>query len=161
MIGLGPCQSPSAEELVNSVLDDSLYTKYLNFGNANSDTNMTLKGVGTGFAMMPASGSLSVLRAFQFGTGNDFPERDPITVSIEGTTTMDQTELELGSSWTLIYIGWTGIGRGTNAPRSAYANLVHINNSVPYRIYRFIVASHRASANCVQYSEIKLLGYFL
>ena len=161
MIGRGRCQSPSSLETIESLFDNNIYTKYRNFGIDTEPVTHPLKSSGTGFLILPSNGTMSVLQAFQFGTGDDGPERDPITVSIEGSTAIDQTELENGSSWTLIYFGWTGIDVETDVARNVYGDLVHITNSIPYRAYRFLIASQRTSANCVEYSEVKLFGYFL
>jgi hypothetical protein len=160
-IGYRECQSPSAAEAVNSIIDGDLATKHLTFGNSNSDTTMPLKGVGTGFIVVPTTGNMSIIRSFQFGTANDSPNRDPITVSIEGSQMSDQINLEKGSSWNLIYLGWTGIDLNNVSARSSYGNSQSVSQTVPYRAYRFIIASQRGADTSVQYSEIKLFGYFL
>ena len=160
-IGYLSCQSPSSAETVSSILDGNLETKHVNYGIDDASVILLLKGVGTGFALVPSAGNMSVLQAFQFGTANDAPERDPITLSIEGSRMSDQSSLQRGSSWNLIYLGWTGIDGYNDPGRRVYGNVQNISQAVPYKAYRFLIASQRAAGNCVQYSEIRLIGYFL
>jgi hypothetical protein len=160
-VGYRECQSPSTEESVSSIIDGSLATKHVTFGIGDSDIILRIKGVGTGFIVVPTTGNMSIIRSFQFGTANDSPNRDPITVSIEGSQMSDQINLEKGSSWNLIYLGWTGIDLNNVSARSSYGNSQSVSQTVPYRAYRFIIASQRGADTSVQYSEIKLFGYFL
>ncbi|CAF1579342.1 unnamed protein product, partial [Didymodactylos carnosus] len=67
---------PSSENPPNCI-DSNTNTKYLNYG-ANFD------GYNTGFYVMPQVGS-SIATGILFATGNDHSERDPITITIEGS----------------------------------------------------------------------------
>src|SRR5262249_57515534 len=68
---------PAAESPPNAI-DNNTATKYLNFAKTN-----------TGFIVTPSA--MSVLTSFQLFTANDSPERDPTTVSIEGTNSPNAT----------------------------------------------------------------------
>ena len=102
--GTGSGQFPAAESPPNAI--DQLYkspyttagTKYLNFGNGNSGVTSATKGVGTGFYVTPVFGS-SVVNAIQMATANDSPNRDPLTVSLEG------------SNATGTILTWAAVGR--------------------------------------------------
>ncbi|CAF0754973.1 unnamed protein product [Adineta steineri] len=159
-IGNGICQSPTGQT-VSTVVDGNLTTKYLNFGFGDHNSYSSLKGVGTGFVIIPQSGNVSVLQAFQFGTGGDNPTRDPITITIEGSQSSNSTYLLLGSAWSLIYYGWTGINLNNDPGRTVYGDLQTISQASAYRAYRILIASQRGSDDCVQYSEVRLLGYFI
>ncbi|CAF0723338.1 unnamed protein product [Adineta steineri] len=159
-IGNGICQSPTGQT-VSTVVDGNLTTKYLNFGFGDHNSYSSLKGVGTGFVIIPQSGNFSVLQAFQFGTGDDNPTRDPITITIEGSQSNNSTYLLLGSAWSLIYYGWTGINLNNDPGRTVYGDLQTISQASAYRAYRILIASQRGSDDCVQYSEVRLLGYFI
>ncbi|CAF0925762.1 unnamed protein product [Adineta steineri] len=159
-IGNGICQSPTGQT-VSTVVDGNLTTKYLNFGFGDHNSYSSLKGVGTGFVIIPQSGNFSVLQAFRFGTADDTPTRDPITITIEGSQSNNSTYLLLGSAWSLIYYGWTGINLNNDPGRTVYGDLQTISQASAYRAYRILIASQRGSDDCVQYSEVRLLGYFI
>ncbi|CAF1152345.1 unnamed protein product [Adineta steineri] len=158
--GTSTCQSPTGQTATN-VVDGNLTTKYLNFGLGNTGIYNSLTGVGTGFVIIPQSGNFSVLQAFRFGTADDTPTRDPITITIEGSQSSNSTYLLLGSAWSLIYYGWTGINLNNDPGRNVYGDLQTISQASAYRAYRILIASQRGSADSVQYSEVRLLGYFI
>jgi len=66
-----PASSPAGEE-VDKVIDGLTTTKYLNFGRE-----------GAGFIVTP--GAASIVKSFALTTGNDAPERDPVTYQLFGT----------------------------------------------------------------------------
>ena len=64
-------------------------------------------GTNTGFYITFKNGPF-LLRAFRIRPGHYNEARDPSTITIEGSNLAD-TFLTLGSSWTLIYNGSTGL----------------------------------------------------
>ena len=81
-----------------NAIDNSSGTKFLNFAET-----------GVGFIVTPpVHGPLTNVFGVRFRTGNDAPERDPLTVTLEGTTDANPTAT-LNSSWTQIYSGPTGL----------------------------------------------------
>jgi hypothetical protein len=135
------------------VLDGSTHTKYLNFGSGG------VPGLNTGFYITPTASNASVARALRFGTANDSPYRDPITVTFEGSNASSVGALDLGSSWTLIYNGPTGISPVIDPGRSIYVTQQDFSNTIAYAYYRLLVTSKRGSDNSVQYSEVQIIGY--
>jgi hypothetical protein len=84
---------PATENPPNAI-DTVLTTKYLNFQKNNA-----------GFIVTPSASS--VLTSFRLATGNDAPDRDPLTLAIEGTNSANATTT-LNSVWTLPYSGPSG-----------------------------------------------------
>jgi hypothetical protein len=158
--GTGSGQFPAAESPPNAI--DQLYmspyttagTKYLNFGNGNSGVTSATKGVDTGFYVTPVFGS-SVVNAIQMATANDSPNRDPLTVSLEGSNATG-ANLDLGSSWTLIQSS-VNLGIDTDPGRFTLGPLVTFANTTPYTSYRVLVQSQRGVDNSTQYGEMHLL----
>jgi len=146
---------------VTAILDGNLETKHLTFGNAGASVMDAANGIDTGFYVVPQGGVFSVLQAFQFGTANDSPERDPITITIEASQFSTSTDLEMGSSWNLIYNGSTGINRSNDSDRNAYGSMQTITHPSPYKAYRILIAEKRGIENSVQYSEVQFFGYFI
>ena len=144
---------PAAETPARG-FDGNISTKYLNFGHCNgSSVSNIFCGVNTGFHVTPATGP-SVIRSLRLCTANDHSPRDPLTMTLEGSS-LNGSALFLASSWTLIYNGSTGLapdpGRGT------YGVLQTFSNSIAYVSYRILMTSKRSSSNSIQYSEIRLL----
>lgn len=158
----GACQIGSADQHVSAILDGNLTSKHLNFGNMGGPTVYSfVKGVGTGFVVMSQNGSRSsIIQAFQFGTANDVPSRDPLVITIEGSSTDNITTQLMGSSWDLIYYGSTGINATSDPGRSVYGTLQTVTSPMSYVAYRILIVAQRAFENSVQYSEFRLFGYF-
>ncbi|CAF3929444.1 unnamed protein product [Rotaria sordida] len=135
--------------------DNDTSTTYLNFGNCDEYEKMAYCGLKTGLYMTPERGT-SIIVGLQFCTGNDFPDRDPIRITLEGTNE-PANQLTLGSSWTLIYDGSSGLdydpGRTTCGEKELFSN------SVEYTSYRVLVTEKRGADNSVQYSELRLFGF--
>ena len=117
MPGYGAGNFVPTERPQNAI--DGIFTnKYLNFGFCDrwNTFNSSDCGLNTGFYVTVQQGA-SVIEGLRFFTGNDFPPRDPITMTMEGS---NQTAalLMFGSSWTLIYNGSCGldVDPGRNAP---------------------------------------------
>ncbi|CAF4867295.1 unnamed protein product, partial [Rotaria sp. Silwood1] len=144
----------------SDAIDGSLTTKYLNFGDSSSGcSGASPPGIDTGFYVTPTISNASVAVGILFATGNDDANRDPITVTLEGTNVTSTTNLNSGTSWTLIYNGSTGISASTDPDRSTYVSEQHFSNTIAFRSYRLLITSKRGSANSVQYAEAHIIGY--
>ena len=147
-------------EIPDKAIDGSLGTKYLNFGFQGYNGAVLLNpGVGTGFYVTPTISNTSVATSLLFATANDHPDRDPLTITLEGTNATSSGALNLGSSWTLIYSGPTGIDPVTTPARSMYVPQQNFSNTIPYCSYRLLVTSQRNLSDAVQYAEAQIIGY--
>ena len=108
----------SNNELPAQAIDNSVSTKYLNFG-ATGDFYVTVNapGVGTGYYATPAISSASVAIGLCFATANDVPDRDPTGVTLERT---NSNALDDGSSWSLIYNVSIGISSTISPGRATF-----------------------------------------
>lgn len=150
---------PVVHNLPNAI-DSNLDTKYLNFGSNNCGTcYVNGPGVGTGYLIIPAISNLTIARAVLFAIANDVPERDPLTITLEESTTSNISLLYLAESWTLIYNGSTGINPTTDPGRNVYVTRQNFSNTIPYTSYRLLITSQRGPHNAVQYAEGRILGY--
>ena len=137
--------------------DNNVSTKYLNFGGTgHSGGNLFQPGVGSGFYVTPSISNASVATGLLFATANDVPNRDPLTVTLEGS---NSDSLDSASSWTLIYTGPTGINATINPGRQIYVQPQYFYNTVAYSSYRLLVTSQRGNVSCVQYAEAQIIGY--
>ncbi len=132
-----------AAEAPDLGIDDNVLTKYLNFAE-----------VDTGFIVTVPS-DLLALASFRFSTANDAIERDPITITIEGTTAADPTAAADDASWTLLYNGPSGLS--TNPGRQLPGELISVANDTPFNTYRLLVTEVRdaTAANSMQFSEVQ------
>ncbi|CAF3600342.1 unnamed protein product [Rotaria sp. Silwood1] len=135
-------------------IDNSVWTKYNNQGNGPQSVSSATKGVGTGFIVTPRYG-LSIVTGFQFATGNDRPQRDPLTITLE-CTNVTQDDRLIGKNWKLIYTGETGLK--TDPGRSRFGQRQTFNNTIAAKSYRLIVTSQRLPEYSIQYSEAHLYG---
>lgn len=142
-------------EAANNAFDSNTTTKYLNFGSCAVNVFRTDCGVNTGFYTELQRGPSRII-GLRLCTANDWPQRDPLTVSLEGSN-LSGVALTLGSSWTPIYIGNSGLL--TDPGRYSCGLIRAVNNTVYYENYRFLVRSQRGSADSTQYSEVELHGY--
>ena len=79
-----------------------------------------------------------------------------MTITVEGSN-QTLSVLDLGSSWTLIYSGSSGL---TPDPgRGFYGTTQTFSNSISYSSYRVLVTSVRNITYAVQYAEVELIGY--
>ncbi|CAF0798638.1 unnamed protein product [Adineta steineri] len=138
-----------------SACDGNFRTKYLSYGRCSDHIHEVACGSDTGFYVELKRGA-ALVTGLQICTGNDFPERDPLTVSLEGSN-QSGASLILGSSWTLIYNGPSGLEKDPGRLTCGIMQLM--NNLIQYKSYRFLVSSKRGYGNSVQYSEVKLFGY--
>lgn len=144
-------------ETVNYAFDNTTSTKHLNFGHCYANAPISsVCGVKTGLYVTPRGGPSSLL-TIQFCTANDVPDRDPLTIAIEGSN-HPSSSLTLGSSWTLIYNGSSGLE--TFLTRCQCGSVVSVSNNTNwYSSYRVLVASIRGKETSTQYSELRLIGY--
>ncbi|CAF1460888.1 unnamed protein product [Adineta ricciae] len=144
-----PSQSPEA------AWDNDRSTVYINFGSCTSSDNNNQCGLNTGFYLELQRGS-TVVTAFQLYTGSDHSERDPLIVSLEGSN-QSGSNLALGSSWTLIYNGNSGLA--TYPGPNSGGSIQQTDNTISYKSYRFLVSGKRSTSNSVLYSELIFYGY--
>ncbi|CAF1457483.1 unnamed protein product [Adineta ricciae] len=152
--GLGVGQY-TATETPDKACDGDTSTKYVSFGSCVSTDVNDQCGLNTGLYLELQRGS-TVVRALQIDTADDEPARDPLIVSLEGSN-QSGTSLTLGSSWTLIYNGPSGLA--TDPDRKSGGSIQQINNMISYKSYRFLVSGKRSTSSAVQYSELILYGY--
>lgn len=157
-VGRSNGQYPVIIEGPASAHDYDVSTKYNSYGSGNYTRALREAGVGTGFYVTMAVGAC-VVTGIQFATANDVPARDPITVTLEGSNIVNASLLSKGSSWTVIYSGWTGIPDTVVPSRLTYVDPQNFTNTVRYTSYRLIIASQRSISTNIQYSEAHLLGY--
>ncbi|CAF1549977.1 unnamed protein product [Adineta ricciae] len=144
-----PGQSPEA------AWDNDTSTVYINFGSCTASDNNNQCGLNTGFYLELQRGA-TVVTALRLYTGGDHSERDPLIVSLEGSN-QSGSNLTLGSSWTLIYNGLSGLA--TYPGPNSGGSIQQINNTISYKSYRLLVSAKRSASNSVLYSELILYGY--
>ena len=151
----------NANEYPRFAIDSDLTTKYLNFGIQNGCFRCLVfePGVGTGFFVTPSISNATVVTGLIFATANDFADRDPLAVTLEGSNATTNATLHLGTSWTLIYNGSTGIDCSNDPGRSRYVTQQNFNNTMIFASYRVLITSQRNISDSVQYSEAQILGY--
>lgn len=143
-----------------TLFDGDNTTKYVNFGVCSQTVGGfdPICGVNTGLYLSLQRGP-SLLLAFRFMTPNSFPERDPISVTIEGSN-RDASELMYGSSWTLIYNGSSGLESTTT--RYSYGQVRSLPNGTQwYSSYRLLTQLKRTTGNFVQMAAWELYGYYI
>ena len=80
--------------------------------------------------------------------------RDPLTITLEGSN-VTAVALTLGSSWTLLYSGDTGL-TPLNVTHLAWGDMQNFTNTLSFTAYRMIVTSQRGVDRCTQFSEMHL-----
>ena len=118
------------------------------------DTGMV--GNGTGLLTQPAVGA-SVVAAIKFQAGNDSADRDPLTITLEGSSSSGTPLFNSGSVWTLLYTGPTGLA-SLSSSRLAWGDMQTFTNTQSYTAYRMIVTSQRGPDNCTEYAEMHLFS---
>jgi hypothetical protein len=123
------------------------FTKYLNFGQANS-----------GFIVTPDA-LPTIVESFVITTANDASERDPASWALYGTNDpIVSTPHSLGSfeNWTLIDSG------AIDLPALRYADSapILVNGADPYLSYRLVFPTVRngTTANSMQIAEVQFQG---
>lgn len=143
------------DESPNNACDGNIATKYVNFGLCAGDTHVCGCGSQTGLYFELKRGT-SLVTGLQICTGDDYPGRDPILVTLEGSN-RSGTDLLVGSSWSLIYLGDSGLKSDPGRQRCGTIQIFPNSNS--YKSYRFLILSVRQVLSCAQYSELQLYGY--
>ena len=145
--------SPYTEKPPQAI-DNNLNTKYLNYGTtAVMNSQLTNAGKDSGFFVTPTAG-ISLANGVLFSTGDDWPERDPLTMTLEGT---NATNLNSSSIWTLLYTGSTGLE--TTLARQANGTIRTFPNSLTFKSYRLLIITQRDIQDSVQYSESHIMRY--
>jgi hypothetical protein len=132
----------------------SVYTNYENCNTGSSTISITC-GKNTGLYLTLNSEPF-ILVAFSIGTVPTYSTRDPLTITIESSN-LTGSALTLGSSWTLIYNGSSGLtldpGRATMGPLQILPKF-----SIQFTSYRLLVTSKKDNDTCTSYSEAALFG---
>jgi hypothetical protein len=139
------------DEQVANAIDGDPTTKY--FNKAQNDAGSA--GIDTGFVVTPHLGA-TVVTGVQFATANDVPDRDPLTITLEGSNAPDADKAK-GNGFTLIYKGTSGL---TNDPgRSTWGQVVAFANTQSYKTYRVLITQVRVdNTDATQYGDVKLVG---
>ena len=150
IVGSGTYQSSQPPK---NLFDNNSATMYASRGNSYNETDTTA-GLNTGF-YVTVQQCRAVLTGFQFTVGSSQANRDPLTVTIEGSNSADLTK---GQSWTFLYDGPTGLAGVTTTRGNGLQQA--INNIDSYISYRFLITAKRGpTSNLVIYSDVKLFGY--
>ena len=140
----------SSNELVNRVIDGNQGTKHYIKGTIGGSPSAT-----AGFVIRPGTGE-STVTSIRISTGNDVPERDPLTIVLEGSNSESATQIG-SSGFTVIYQGPSGLA--TNPGRSTWGTEINFTNTQAYTRYRLLVTSVRgAPGSGTQYGEIRFRG---
>ena len=134
----------------SNLVDGTSGAKYLNFGKEFS-----------GAILIRADGMPTIVDTLTFTTGNDVPERDPLTWDLYGTndplSSLDNS-VGAGENWTLVDSGLTGldVDPGREATGAAQA----VANSTAFSAYRLIFPTKRQEAgiNEIQIGEVLFEG---
>jgi alpha-L-fucosidase 2 len=135
-------ESGSENEQIDNLIDGDLATKAYT------------KLQDTGFVLTLGIGK-SVVKGLRFATGGDMPERDPLTVTIEGSND-DNAHAGGARDFTLIYSGPCGLK--LDPGRRKWGEAVKFDNSTAYKSYRVLVTQPRKAGFGAQLSEVQLLG---
>jgi hypothetical protein len=139
----------------SNVFDGNLTSLFCSYGTCAFSVDNVTCGQKTGVYVTAHQGAF-ILEAFRIATGQ-VTVRDPLAITIEGSNQIG-TVLTLGSSWTLIYNGTSGLltdpGRYSLGVKQAISN-----NIVAFASYRFLVVAKRGVEDCVEYAEIQLFGH--
>lgn len=138
----------SGNQVAGNVLDGNFNTKYFN----RSKHGISTPGLDAGF-MLTVKSPEEVVTAFQFATADDMPNRDPYSITIEGTNTPDASAGN-GSGFVLLYDGPAGLA--VNPGRKSWGRVIEFRNSTAYKCYRVLVTETLNDSDATQYSEFRL-----
>lgn len=140
---LASSEDSSDSEQVDKILDRNLQSMHYS------------KAENSGFVVAPGFGS-SVVTGIRFATGNDSPQRDPLTISIEGSNAADSNKLG-ANDFKLIYEGPSGLDGQLG--REEWGSVIKFENTMTYTNYRVLVTGSRGGPRSgAQYSEVELMG---
>ncbi len=136
--------SPGSEGVANAI--DGTQAKYL-----NRDSAAPAKPAG--FVVTPSVGA-TLINGLSMQSANDAPERDPLSVTLEGSN--DDTIADFNSgTWALVY-------KNEAVPTFAtrFQTLTFLFDNVkPYKHYRWTVLKTATDNSCcMQIAEVQLLG---
>lgn len=77
-----------------------------------------------------------------------------MSITIEGSNAPNAS-LTLGSVWTLLYNGTTGLA--ADPGRMTFGETLMIRSSIWYSSFRLLITAKRSSAAAVQYAEVEFL----
>jgi hypothetical protein len=133
---------PGSEGVANVI--DGTQSKYLNFDGATKPT---------GFVVTPSVGG-TVINGISMQSANDAPERDPLSITIEGSNDDSVTNFTSGT-WEMVY-------KNTAIPAFAtrYQTQTFLfDNYKPFKHYRWtVLVTQAANTCCMQIAEVQLLG---
>ncbi|CAF2888153.1 unnamed protein product [Rotaria sp. Silwood2] len=138
-------------EIPSYACDNNINSKYTNFGTCTSASSAMTCGVNTGFYVTPQQGPLLVI-GLKICTSSNLSARDPMTITFEGSN-QPASALHIGSSWTLLYNGSSGLSTDPGRLTCGVSQLFN-NNSIWYASYRFLVTSKRGADASTWYSEV-------
>ena len=142
-------------QYARNLFDGNWTTAISLYGVGNASTSTTTAGLNTG-VYLTIPGDPFFLKAFRFVTtpSSDL-NRDPLKVTIEGSN-LNGSALTLGSSWTLIYNGTTGLDATSGRTQPGIRQTLN-NNASAFSSYRFLFTQRRGtSAYCIELVEIEL-----
>jgi len=135
---------PGSEGVANAI--DNTDAKYLNFDTRLPDNPPS------GFVVTPSIGK-TVVTGVTIRTANDAPERDPKTVTLEGSNDAEVTAWT-GGTWEMI----TTLEFPATTDRFVTQTAL-FDNYKPYAHYRWTVtAVQTPNSCCMQVAEVELLG---
>ena len=135
---------------------DRTAVRYINYGACGRSVSLLSCGENTGLHLTLRRGS-SLLVYVVIIASMTVPERDALTITIEGSNERSSS-LFLGSSWTLIYNGPTGLL--INPGRNQSGQVINMTgNTVWYSSYRILTITKRGNSDSAQFGEIELYGY--
>ena len=136
--------SPGSEGVANAI--DGTQAKYL-----NRDSAAPAKPAG--FVVTPSVGP-TLINGLSMQSANDAPERDPLSVTLEGSNDDTITDFNSGT-WDLIY-------KNDAVPiftARFQTQTFLFDNVIPYKHYRWTVLKTATDNNCcMQIAEVQLLG---
>ena len=143
-------------EIPSNLFDNDLGTVYTSYGPCSYSLYNLTRGEKTGFYLTLKNGSITMV-AFYMGTNSLHWERDPLTITIEGSN-LQGSALVRGSSWTLIYNDSSGLNYNKT---TSTLGAIQIVPSFPmaFASYRLLVTAKKGIEPCASYSEFGLLGY--
>jgi hypothetical protein len=129
----------------------------LAINNNQADKYLNFQQSGAGFITTLLANGSSLVTQFRFSTANDALERDPATITIEGTNNANPTTT-LNSTWTSLYTGVSGLA--TDPGRNTFGSTVTFTNTQAFSSYRVLITAVRTptSANSFQFGEVELIG---
>lgn len=134
-----PVNWPEPDETPAKAIDNSLTSKYLNFSKENS-----------GFTITPTNGVFSLI-GLSLGTAGDAPERDPASVTIEGSN-------DSGSSWLPIITNLaTPLPDDRGVKTTFNFSPLTAGTFTQYRV-KFPTLKNSGAANSMQIAEVDLLA---